>query len=108
MRRARLRWWRWCARGLLGLPACLLAACLGGAATPTPLPPTFVPAIPAVGNRLAPTLVPFLARANPGVSARYTFTVNLDYVGKRAEVAQLVEVTNPGPDECNEIGRAHV
>jgi len=90
-------------RWLLGLPACLLAACLGGAETPTPLPPTFVPAIPAIGDRLAPTLVPFLARANPGVSARYTFTVKLDYVGKRAEVAQLVEVTNPGPDEWNEL-----
>ena len=90
-------------RWLLALPACLLAACLGSAATPTPLPPTFVPAIPAIGDRLAPTLVPFLARANPGVSARYTFTVKLDYVGKRAEVAQLVEVTNPGPDEWNEL-----
>lgn len=90
-------------RWLPALPACLLAACLGSAATPTPLPPTFVPAIPAIGDRLAPTLVPFLARANPGVSARYTFTVKLDYVGKRAEVAQLVEVTNPGPDEWNEL-----
>lgn len=103
MRRVRPQWWQRCARGLAALPAFILAACLGGAATPTPLPPTFVPAIPAVGNRMAPTLVPFLARANPGVSARYTFTVKLDYVGKRAEVAQLVEVTNPGPDEWNEL-----
>ncbi len=41
--------------------------------------------------------------AGPGAIAHYEFSVVLDYIGHRAQVTQLVEIVNPGPDDWDRV-----
>ena len=52
---------------------------------------------PAEG--IAQAITPVALGAGPGAIAHYEFSVVLDYIGHRAQVTQLVEIVNPGPDD---------
>ncbi|MFQ5410370.1 MAG: hypothetical protein ACE5FI_18325, partial [Anaerolineales bacterium] len=83
--------------------AVIVAACSPGTpgTTPSPgappVPVIPIPATPAAG------ITPLASGSGPGAIARYDFSVVLDYIGNRAQVNQLVEITNPGPDVWDRV-----
>ena len=86
----------------------MLAACGDATGTASVLP-TFTPrSLP--GATLTPERAPFIPTLTPvplgqlaNAQATYKFLVTLDYVGHRAQVAQTVEVINPGPDTWDSL-----
>lgn len=54
-------------------------------------------------GELSPTLTPVPLGQLPNALATYHFQINLDFVGHRAQVKQVVEVVNPGPDTWDSV-----
>jgi LysM repeat protein len=88
--------------------AAILIACRPVTDTPHSLP-TFTPrSLPSASPTLAgapfiPTLTPVPLGQLPNALITYRFDVTLDYLGHRAQVAQNVEVINPGPDTWDSL-----
>jgi LysM domain/Peptidase family M1 domain len=87
---------------LLWLVACTAVA------TPPSQVATFTPrpvSTEAATQRgvLSPTLTPVPLGQLPNALATYHFDITLDFVGHRAQVKQVVEVVNPGPDTWDSV-----
>lgn len=86
----------------------VLSACLGPT-TGTVALPTFTPRAIASptptleGAPFSPTLTPVPLGQLPNALTTYRFSVTLDFVGHRAQVTQVVEVINPGPDSWDSL-----
>ncbi|HUN24472.1 MAG TPA: LysM peptidoglycan-binding domain-containing protein [Anaerolineales bacterium] len=80
-----------------GLSGCS-ALFSSGDATPTPIPTLEPPKLDSVG-----TSPESLSITGPGALAVYRMDVSLDWEGQRAQVAQTVEIVNPGPDFWDRI-----
>lgn len=91
----------------IGLVVCL-SSCQAAAPIATALP-TFTPralpsATPTVaGAPFIPTLTPVPLGQLPNALATYRFQVVLDFVGHRAQVQQVVDLVNPGPDTWDSV-----
>ena len=86
------------------LPFLLITSCSNTKESTVPDMPTFVPP-GMIQDPLASVKVgtSVLHNQELGAVANYHFDVVLDYAGHRAQVSQLVEVINPGPDVWTEI-----
>jgi len=80
----------------------LLAACSEPAATEMPgFSAPGAASNPEAPVAPAPTAQP--AGLGVGAVAFYDFDVGLDYLGNRAQVTQLLEIVNPGPDSWERV-----
>lgn len=69
---------------------------------------TDIPAVPSSplappAEEIAQAINSVALGAGPGAIAHYEFSVVLDYIGHRAQVTQLVEIVNPGPDDWDRV-----
>ena len=93
---------------ILAALAASLLACRPATSTANILPTFTARSLPSpsptvVGAPFIPTLTPVPLGQLPNALITYRFDVTLDYLGHRAQVAQNVNVVNPGPDSWDSL-----